>query len=183
MKGMSEQAMAEHDTSLHNLNREGREEVSTDDEQHNSKRGRSKLERWTSHKDRDYEAYSKSTSLKIKEFNKDKNTGSGPSGVHDESAKKVEAGNGNQPLAGGKEGGSSEGKDGDERPMDGRHMDTVEKLKRRSERFKLPLTSEKDPLTIKKLENEPLPSPQKDTPSNAEVKPERPPRKRRWISS
>lgn len=69
--------------------------------------------------------------------------------------------------------------------MDGRHLDTVEKLKRRSERFKLPLASEKDPLAIKKMESEPLPSSQIDTPAptNAEVKHERPPRKRRWISS
>ncbi|KAL2929912.1 FIP1[V]-like protein [Bienertia sinuspersici] len=183
VKGVSEQAMAEHDTSLHNLTREGRGDVSSDDEQHISKRGRSKLERWTSHKDRDYDAYSKSSALKIKELSKDKNTISGPSGTLDESTKKVEAGNGNQPLAGGKEGGVSEGKDGDDRPMDGRHMDTVEKLKRRSERFKLPLTSEKDPVVIKKMENEPLPSSQSDAPTNAEVKPERPPRKRRWVNS
>uniref|UniRef100_A0A803NB41 Pre-mRNA polyadenylation factor Fip1 domain-containing protein n=1 Tax=Chenopodium quinoa TaxID=63459 RepID=A0A803NB41_CHEQI len=153
MKGRSEQSMVEHDTSLQNLTGEVGGDVSSDDEQHDSKRGRSKLERWTSHKDRDYDLYSKSSSLKNKEISKNKNTGSGSSfGVHDEIAKKVEACD-------------------------------IEKLKRRSERFKLPLTSEKDPLAIKKMESEPLPSSQNDTPANAEVKHERPPRKRRWISS
>ncbi|XP_021731360.1 FIP1[V]-like protein [Chenopodium quinoa] len=184
IKGRSEQSMVEHDTSLHNLTGEVGGDVSSDDELHDSKRGRSKLERWTSHKDRDYDLYSKSSSLKNKEISKNKNTSSGSSfGVHDEIAKKVEACDSIQPLAGGKEVGGSEGKDGDERALDGRHLDTVEKLKRRSERFKLPLTSEKDPLAIKKMESEPLPSPQNDTPANAEVKHERPPRKRRWIGS
>lgn len=183
VKGRSEAAMPEHDTSLHNLTKGG-EDVSSDDEQHDSKRGRSKLERWTSHKDRDYDVYSKSSALKIKEISKNKNTGAGSSfGVHDEIAKNGETGDSNQSLAGAKEGGGSERKDGDERPVDGRHLDTVEKLKRRSERFKLPLTSEKDPLAIKKMESEPLPSSQNDTPANAEVKHERPPRKRRWINS
>ncbi|KMT03566.1 hypothetical protein BVRB_8g192420 [Beta vulgaris subsp. vulgaris] len=187
VKRRSEQAMGEHDTSLRNLTKEGGDDASSDDELHDSKRGRSKLERWTSHKERDYDVYSKSSSLKHKAICKDKNAGSATSsGIHDEFAKKVEAVDSNQPLplAAIKEGGGSE-KEGDERPMDGRHLDTVEKLKRRSERFKLPLASEKDPLAIKKMESEPLPSSQIDTPAptNAEVKHERPPRKRRWISS
>ncbi|CAO2822495.1 unnamed protein product [Amaranthus hypochondriacus] len=180
LKGKCEQ---DHDIPLHNLAREGREGVSSDDEQHNSKRGRSKLERWASHKERDYESYSKSSSSKNKEIRKDKHTGSGSSsGFHDESVKKVESGDGNQPLASGKEVGGLEGKDGDEKAMDGHHLDTVEKLKRRSERFKLPLASEKDSPAIK-MESESLPTSQNDNPTNVEVKQERPPRKRRWISS
>ncbi|CAO2822517.1 unnamed protein product [Amaranthus hypochondriacus] len=180
VKGKSEQ---EHDIPLQNLAREGREDVSSDDEQQNSKRGRSKLERWTSHKERDYNSYSKSSSLKNKEIRKDKHTGFGSSsGAHDEAVKKVKAGDSNQPFAGGKEDGVLEGMGGDQRPMDCHHLDTVEKLKRRSERFKLPLASEKDPPAIK-MDSESLPTSQKDMPTSVEVKQERPPRKRRWISS
>lgn len=184
MKGTSEKADARHDTSVSNSARE-RRDASSDDEQNGSKRGRSKLERWASHKERDYDINSKpSSSMKIKEISRDKTAGSisgSSTGAEDESIKKVEAVDINQSLARGKDVGGSEGKDA--RTVDG-HLDTFEKLKRRSERFKVPLTSEKDSMTtIKKIESEALPSSQNDTPSNPLVKQERPPRKRRWISS
>jgi hypothetical protein len=62
-------------------------------------------------------------------------------------------------------------------------LDTVEKLKKRSERFKLPMPSEKDAFSVKKMESEAVPSVKPETPADSEIKPERPPRKRRWISN
>lgn len=63
-------------------------------------------------------------------------------------------------------------------------MDTVEKLKKRSERFKLPMPTEKDNNAgVKKMESETLPSAKTEGPADSEVKAERPPRKRRWTSS
>lgn len=51
------------------------EDASSDDEQRDSRRGRSKLERWTSHKERDFNINSKSSSssMKVKEIDKCKN--------------------------------------------------------------------------------------------------------------
>ncbi|KAH9608082.1 hypothetical protein KSS87_016523 [Heliosperma pusillum] len=168
VKGLSDKDVAENGTSLDNLSRDG---VSRDDKQQDSKRGRSKLERWTSHKDRDLDVNSKSSSLKIKETSRNRNASGSTSLIGDESAKNVE-----ESLGEAKESGEgSEVKD----VVDGRHLDAVERLKRRRERFKQELASEKDTPAIKKTENESIP----DTPVNPQVKQERPPRKRRWLSS
>lgn len=167
------------------MSRKHREDASSEDEQHDSKRGRSKLERWTSHTERDYSINSRSSSsLKLKEIDR-KNNGASfeASKPPDESAKMVEAADSQQPLAEEKDASDLESKDVDTKPLEDRHLDTVEKLKKRSERFKLPMPSEKEALTIKKMESEVLPSSKSEAPADAEIKPERPPRKRRWISN
>lgn len=84
------------------------------------------------------------------------------------------------PIA--KDTGDQQGNDTD-KPKEERHLDTVEKLKKRSERFKLPMPGEKDVVAIKKVESEAPPSAKTETPAVAEVKPERPARKRRWTSN
>lgn len=87
-----------------------------------------------------------------------------------------------QPSAEMKEVSEPETQGGDKK-TDDRHLDTVEKLKKRSERFKLPMPSGKEALAaIKKMETEPLPSAKSETPTESEIKQERPARKRRWIS-
>lgn len=161
--------------------RKHKEDASSDEEQQDSRRGRSKLERWTSHKEKDFTlatTKSSSSSLNVKETDSYKNTV--PSKVPEESSKVVD------PIVGpsGKMDADAEIKSADENPTeDNRHLDTVAKLKKRSERFKLPMPSEKEALAIKKMENEPLPSSQTETRVDSEVKHERPPRKRRWTSN
>jgi hypothetical protein len=59
---------------------------------------------------------------------------------------------------------------------DNRHLDTVERLKRRSERFKLPMPGEKETAPTRQADNE-------ITTGETKVKPERPPRKRRWTGN
>ncbi|KAJ4845611.1 hypothetical protein Tsubulata_005746 [Turnera subulata] len=161
-----------------------KEDASSEDEQHDSRRGRSKLERWTSHEERDYSISNKSTaSLKFKEIDKNNNDGSSEaSRFPDESNKKVEIVE-KQPMAEERDLGEVENKDTDAKPLEDRHLDTVEKLKKRSERFKLPMPIEKDTSAIKKMENEALPPAKTDSLADSEIKPERPARKRRWISS
>ncbi|KAL9223910.1 hypothetical protein vseg_000003 [Gypsophila vaccaria] len=184
VKGLSKRATVEHDASLQNLSREVREGASSDDEHQDSKRGRSKLERWTSHKDRDRDMSSKSSSLKIKEMNKNRKLSGSTTVGGDESIKNNELEDSNQSLAAVKESGrGSEVRDEDAKSENCHHVDTFEKLERRKERFKLQLESEKEPSAMKKMENESIPSSQNETPVNAEVKQERPPRKRRWLSS
>lgn len=181
--GTREKAEAKHDTA-YNLARE-KMVVSSDDEQPGSKRGRSKLERWTSHKERDYDINSKSSSLKIKDSRREKTAGSisgSSTGAEEESANRVDTVDNTRSSVGGKDGGL-EGRDADVKRMVDGHLDTFEKLKRRSERFKVPLTSEKDAMAVKKVESEASPSFQNDAPAHSYVKPERPARKRRWISS
>jgi len=184
VKRTGEKAEAKHDT-VNSIARE-RRDVSSDDEQPESKRGRSKLERWTSHKERDYEINSKSSSLKIKDINRDKTAGSisgSSAGAVEESARRVGTMDNTRSSIGQRDGGGLEGKDADVKCTVDGHLDTYEKLKRRSERFKVPLTSDKDAAAVKKLESEASPSFQSDGPANSFVKPERPARKRRWISS
>ncbi|XP_050378143.1 FIP1[V]-like protein [Argentina anserina] len=180
LKGTREQGLG-HSSKRH------KEDASSDDEQEDLKKGRSKLERWTSHKERDFSINSKSPSnLKLKELDRGS---SDTSKLPDDSSKLVEAVNNQHPLAD-ENVGDQDVKDADTKPVDsdtimeGRHLDTVEKLKKRSERFKLPLPSEKEPSTIKKIETEVLPSPNSDPPVvESEIKPERPARKRRWVSN
>ncbi|XP_021996767.1 FIP1[V]-like protein isoform X2 [Helianthus annuus] len=140
---------------------------SDDDEQQESKKGRSKLERWTSHKEKDFTLDVKETDIKYKD--------NGPSTkLPEESVKPQENLEKPKPLA--------EEKAEDAKPPEDKHLDTVEKLKKRSERFKLPMPSEKEALAVKKIENEPLISAQPETQPESEVKSERPARKRRWTS-
>ncbi|KAI4344261.1 hypothetical protein L6164_011508 [Bauhinia variegata] len=186
LKGSGDEGHAENELPGHRLSRRHREDISSEDEQQDSSRGRSKLERWTSPKDRDFGISSKSSSsLKLKDIDKDNNDGSSEAGkAADESAKAVDAiEKQNHVTAEGKDSVDMESKDADAKGLGDRHLDTVEKLKKRSERFKLPMPSEKDALAIKKMESEPLPSAKSENPVDPEVKQERPARKRRWISS
>ncbi|KAK7291969.1 hypothetical protein RIF29_07554 [Crotalaria pallida] len=171
VKGTGDEKHAEQEIPGHRLSRRHQEDIPTDDEQQDSQRGRSKLERWTRHKERDFSTGSKSSSsLKLTDTDKDNNEGSSEAGktMH-EYANIGDADN--RLLV------SVEGKDSMD--MD-QHIDTVEKLKKRSERFKLPMPGEKEALVIKKLESEALPSAKTENPVDSEVKQERPARKRRW---
>lgn len=119
-----------------------------------SRRGRSKLERWTSHKERDYTAIS--TSLRAPE-----------AAVPSESNTNTSSSNPKKAIGDEAAGPAS---------SDNRHLDTVERLKRRSERFKLPMPGEKEAAPTRQADNE-------MTTCEAEVKLERPPRKRRWTGN
>jgi hypothetical protein len=119
-----------------------------------SRRGRSKLERWTSNKERDYTAIS--TSLRASEAAVPRE----PSLNTSSSNPKKTTGDEAMGLA----------------SSDNRHLDTVERLKRRSERFKLPMPGEKETAPTRQADNE-------ITTGETEVKPERPPRKRRWTGN
>ncbi|KAL6534849.1 hypothetical protein OROGR_013524 [Orobanche gracilis] len=156
------------------------EEDSSDDEQpSDSRRGRSKMERWTSsHQERDSNITSissPSSSLKKGKDFPDTHNGSVAS-LSSFPSKKVE------PSVDDKD-GSSETNNASAKAVDVKHMDTVEKLKKRSERFKLPMPSGKEALAIKKIVSEPLPSVQTENRLNSEIKHERPPRKRRWTGT
>ncbi|KAJ6863366.1 hypothetical protein NC652_040042 [Populus alba x Populus x berolinensis] len=175
-----------------NSSKRHKEDASSDDEQQDLRRGRSKLERWTSHKERDYNISKSSASLKFKEIHRNSNGGSlQGSKLPDELPKKVETVEKRtkvetvekHPVSEEKDVAEMVNKDTDMKPSEDRHLDTVEKLKKRSERFKLPMPGEKDAPAIKKTENEALPSVKPETPADSEIKPERPPRKRRWISN
>jgi hypothetical protein len=119
-----------------------------------SRRGRSKLERWTSHKERDYTAIS--TSLRASE-----------AAVPSESSLNTSSSNPKKATGDEAMGLAS---------SDNRHLDTVERLKRRSERFKLPMPGEKETAPTRQADNE-------ITTGETKVKPERPPRKRRWTGN
>lgn len=178
----------------HSSRKHGEDADSEDEQQNNSRRGRSKLERWASQKEKDdsTNVQSPTPSSKGRESgrNNDKFLAS------------------RQPDEVGKKGGDSdtlissvgpenasdmEPKDVDlvaesddqhidaDRTGDDRHMDTFEKLKKRSERFKLPMPSEKDVTTNKKMESNEILLPHNETAvAEPEVKQERPARKRRW---
>uniref|UniRef100_UPI001CB9B113 FIP1[V]-like protein n=1 Tax=Erigeron canadensis TaxID=72917 RepID=UPI001CB9B113 len=172
-RGMLEQRSSDQNPMPRKSSKKHKENASSEDEQQESKKGRSKLERWTSHKDRDFNLPTKtSASLDLKETDRYNDNGP-PSKPLEESSKPQEIIETPKPLA--------EEKNDDPKPED-KHLDTVEKLKKRSERFKLPMPSEKEALIIKKIENEPLPSVQPEIRPESDVKPERPARKRRWTS-
>ncbi|KAG9147580.1 hypothetical protein Leryth_007375 [Lithospermum erythrorhizon] len=167
-----------HHSSSAKLN----EEVPSDDEHHHSRRGRSKLERWESHKERDFSSNTKSSSsLQIKEPEAQISSGlSLGTKVPNEHPKPVE----DKQLASIKDKGSLETNNSDGKSVDNKHLDTVEKLKKRSERFKLPMPGEKEITATKKVENEPPPPPsQPEIHPDIEIKPERPARKRRWTNN
>ncbi|KAK4790239.1 hypothetical protein SAY86_017543 [Trapa natans] len=171
-------------TLHHQSSRKHREYASSEDEQSDSRRGRSKLERWTSQKERDFTVSSKSSSSsKLKELGRSSNGGTSESGnLPVESSKPDDLPASDQQGAikeGDKTGNSAENK-----LSDNRHLDTVEKLKKRSERFKLPMPGGKETAVAKKIENEVLSSSAKtETPAESETKHERPARKRRWTSN
>lgn len=127
-----------------------------------------------------------SSSVKVKEIERNHSSGgSPPTGkVPDESANTVEAAVDSQHHVEEKDAGDFENnKDADAKPMEDRHLDTVAKLKKRTERFKLPMPSEKEAVAVKKVGSEALPSAPSETPADSEVKQERPARKRRWVSN
>ncbi|GAB4832712.1 hypothetical protein Ancab_006730 [Ancistrocladus abbreviatus] len=186
VKDMNEKGNNERESSAqHRLTKEHREDVASDDEQQGSKRGRSKLQRWTSHKERTFLSHAKSSSsLQVKVTDRENGGGSASATqVSEKSSRKIEGVDNIFSVTKGKDAGGTDSKDAtDSKPLEDRRLDTVAKLKKRSERFKLPMPSEKDPQAIKKVESEPLPS-QGGTPANSEVKQERPARKRRWVGS
>lgn len=157
---------------LDSLTKQGEEDLASDDEnQQGSRRGRSKLERWTSHKERDYgateNAQTLSSSVNVKEVE-----GTNADMIQvDEMAK----------SEGNTHAGKLEGQSVDKISEDC-HLDTVAKLKRRSERFKLPMPGEKEMTVSKKVESE-VQLIQNEAVADSEVKPERPARKRRWTGS
>ncbi|KAL6549539.1 hypothetical protein OROHE_008270 [Orobanche hederae] len=156
-------------------------EVSRDDEQQpNSGKGRSKLERWVSHNERGVHITSMpSSSFKSKNLETHKSDEASVVSKQppEESSKKVDK---PQPSVDEKVIGA-EINNINPKVDEDKHLDTVEKLKKRSERFKLPMPSEKDAISINKMESEPLPLAQTEIHPDIEIiKSERPPRKRSW---
>ncbi|KAF3665981.1 FIP1[V]-like protein [Capsicum annuum] len=162
--------------------RKHQEAASSDEEQEDSRRGRSKLERWTSHKERDFGVDAKSSSLNMKDNDVHKGTGTSLANKNQDEALKT-AEDDQQPAGNNKNGGVPEINNVETKPMEDKHLETVEKLKKRSERFKLPMPSEKEAPVSKKVEGDPLSSVQSEIPPDSEVKPERPARRRRWTSN
>lgn len=146
------------------------EKIASDEEcQQESRRGRSKLERWTSNKERDFSSTSNHatfSSSRAMEVN-DNNIDMAKSGE----MKKAEITTDN------KDPSVVQPSDKEESH---RHLETVAKLKKRSERFKLPMPVE-DPVISKKSENE-VSINKSETLAvvDMDIKQERPTRKRRW---
>ncbi|CAL4944115.1 unnamed protein product [Urochloa decumbens] len=152
------------------------EDTISDDENHeDSRRGRSKLERWTSHKEIEYSNIDDDSTQTFPTMK-----GDVQAPTADELGKsEVSAAVGNSDIKSSVDTGQTSDKINEERDW---HLDTVERLKRRSERFKLPMPGEKDAPQSKKVDNE-VQLPQNESASaDMEVKPERPARKRRWTS-
>ncbi|CAN6286993.1 unnamed protein product [Urochloa humidicola] len=149
--------------------------ISDDDNHEDSRRGRSKLERWTSHKEIEYSNIDDDSTQTFPTMQ-----GDVQAPTADELSKsEVSAAVGNSDIKSSVDTGQTSDKINEERD---RHLDTVERLKRRSERFKLPMPGEKDAPQSKKVDNE-VQLPQNESASvDMEVKPERPARKRRWTS-
>lgn len=158
-------------------------DASSDDEQQDSTRGRSKLERWTSHKERDFNAGTQLSPLNKKEIDNNQTGALAANTVPDVSSKTVETGQNSQTLANETDASDQLNKDGEAKPKEDKHLDTVAKLKKRSERFKLPMPSEKEPVAVKKMDNEQLPPVQTESRTDLEIKHERPARKRRWTGN
>ncbi|XP_010939299.1 FIP1[V]-like protein isoform X1 [Elaeis guineensis] len=159
------------------LTKQGEEDLASDDEnQQGSRRGRSKLERWTSHKERDYSATQNVQTLSSVSVKEDEVMNADVIQV-DELTK----------TEGNTNAGELEPTSGDvgqtmDKIAEERHLDTMAKLKRRSERFRLPMPGEKETTQSKKVENE-VRLTQNEAVADTEVKPERPARKRRWTGS
>ncbi|PIA45749.1 hypothetical protein AQUCO_01600179v1 [Aquilegia coerulea] len=187
----SKKSSHEHDAQQQrHSSRRQREDAPSDEEQQNLKRGRSKLERWTSNKDRD----DITTSLKVKESGRNSKVLSSVVSEQDDQNVAVGSVEDEYPVV--EESPSDlEMKDAatelppggrhveSDKVGDDRHLDAVEKLKKRSERFKTVMPSEKDTTTYRNVESEALVSTQHEITAEAEVKPERPARRRRWGSN
>ncbi|XP_068647410.1 FIP1[V]-like protein isoform X2 [Aristolochia californica] len=176
-----------HDQTQHTSRK--REEDSTMDNevQHGSRRGRSKLEHWTSQKERDINPNSLSSSIakssKESGNNDGRSVGTEQPVERDETVAVVSNEKNRDLNKDPDMGHSSENKKVDlDKVGDDRHMDTFAKLKKRSERFKLPMPSEKDTSTNRRVENEAVVS-QSENPTSLVIKQERPARKRRWVGS
>jgi hypothetical protein len=156
-----------------NLLNQVEEDTISDDENHeDSRRGRSKLERWTSHKEIEYSNIDDDSTQTFPTIKADVEA--------DEVGKsEVSAAVGNSDINSNVDTGQTSDKMTEERERD-RHLDTVERLKRRSERFKLPMPGEKDAPQSKKMDTEVQPPQNESAAADMEVKPERPARKRRW---
>ncbi|XP_006651764.2 FIP1[V]-like protein [Oryza brachyantha] len=153
------------------------EDLMSDDENNeDSRRGRSKLERWTSHKEIDYSSIDNENAPAFSSIKSDVQAPTADElGKSEMAAVAVNSEN----KSSGDTGQTSD-KTTEERD---RHLDTVERLKRRSERFKLPMPGEKDAPHSKKADTEAQPPQIESVAADLEVKPERPARKRRWTGS
>ncbi|XP_072972439.1 FIP1[V]-like protein [Typha angustifolia] len=154
------------------------EDLASDDENlEDSRRGRSKLERWTSHDERDYITIDSTKTFSTSKVAKEV-TGSNVDIIQEDVVGNTEGTDnvGDVDPKGGDTGQVAE-KMGENRD---RHLDTVAKLKRRSERFK-PLLPGEETGTNRKVENEVHTS--QNEAADIEVKLERPARKRRWTGS
>ncbi|RWW31288.1 hypothetical protein GW17_00004082 [Ensete ventricosum] len=161
------------------VKKQGEDDPVSDDENQGNRRGRSKLERWTSHKERDYDAINNSQTLSASSRGKKIEGNVVDVAKADELVKTELTNNAGELDVKGADGGQVSVKMVDDQD---RHLDTVAKLKRRSERFKLPMPREKEITSNKKMENEVQLS-NNEVGLNSEVKPERPARKRRWTGS
>ncbi|XP_073157875.1 FIP1[V]-like protein [Henckelia pumila] len=184
LRARAEQETDKSEIHLHHQpSRKQGEEASSDDEQPDTRKGRSKFERWTSHKEREINVSSMSSSLNSKVLDTNDSGKVALAGkLPEEPSKKID-----DKLHPSVDDKATEAEVNDSRKgnvTEDKHLDTVEKLKKRSERFKLPMPSEKEAMTIKKLENEPLlHTSQTETCQDSEIKSERPARKRRWTGN
>ncbi|KAK8958081.1 hypothetical protein KSP40_PGU012865 [Platanthera guangdongensis] len=179
-KGLREQQSSKHSTAEGKKANGNAGIPASDDESEDSRRGRSKLERWTSHKERDYTAVDvniQPLSVIIGEVVDSREEVDEPPLVSDPAEADNTETNADDLL-------HKAGEDVD------RHLDTVAKLKMRSERFKLPMPGEKEkdlPGGNKKAESESPACIQTEAASiassDADVKLERPTRKRKWTGS
>ncbi|KAG2535584.1 FIP1[V]-like protein [Panicum virgatum] len=161
------------DNSL--VNQVEEEAISDDENNEDSRRGRSKLERWTSHKEIEYSNIDDDSTQTFSDIKADVQAP-----TTDELGKsEVSAAVGNSDIKSSVDTGQTSDKITEGRD---RHLDTVERLKRRSERFKLPMPGEKDAPQSKKVDNEVQLPQNESAAADMEVKPERPARKRRWTS-
>ncbi|XP_074571352.1 LOW QUALITY PROTEIN: uncharacterized protein LOC141827910 [Curcuma longa] len=167
-----------HEDSPHiNSSRKQRDdEPASDDENLSSRRGRSKLERWTSHKERDYEAINNTQALSTSKENIE---GHIADRVQADELTKNEVNNITSELDVKGDAGQIVDKTIDDQD---RHLDTVAKLKKRSERFKLPMPRDKENGSNRKLDTE-VQLHNNEAGADSEIKSERPARKRRWTGS
>ncbi|KAG2333293.1 hypothetical protein Bca52824_004473 [Brassica carinata] len=139
----------------HNAAKRHKENASSGDELQDSKRGRTKFERWGSHKERDDDAVTAKGSSSISSKTQEKEKGTNGRA----SEPKLDSVGKNRNVTEERSGHElAETKDGCEKGPRDRHLDTVEKLKKRSERFKIPMPTEKDNAGVKKMVSETLPS-------------------------
>ncbi|KAK1389466.1 Fip1 domain-containing protein [Heracleum sosnowskyi] len=181
IKGMIEQGSGDQVIPVsHQSSRKRKKDASSDDEQHELMRGRPKLERWTSHKEGDFNGGTKLSSLNVKEIDDHKGGTLVANTVPDEPSKTVETGEYPHSLSSERDVDDQVNKDGEVKPEEDIHLDSVAKLKKRSERLKLLMPSEKEFGAVKKIGNKQLPPYQTGSRTDSEIKQERPVRKRRW---